>query len=252
MSMLILSAAPLFQEAGSSVARAQGTIEASDVSGTTAIIDSASYNSGTGYTDYVLTLTGKAILDSSFSPTILSSVISVDSNLEDELIVTGMSHSRLNGTFTIKAITDGTNTITLSVANSNIVADTYNEVNAGGGAQINTNRVVLQAAAVFAADDILAADAILSTDSILVNSVSASSIVITGVTRSILLSAGVRLTGTRTGSEFTLRTGAGVLNVDYLVKGDSLVVGGIDRKLKIIDIDTTNNTITVDESLALN
>ncbi|GAF91075.1 unnamed protein product, partial [marine sediment metagenome] len=78
--------APLFQTTGAAIARTQGTVEASDIISNVAIIDSVSYNGSTTYTDYVLTLTGKDILDKDGVADTLANVISITTSLEDYLV----------------------------------------------------------------------------------------------------------------------------------------------------------------------
>jgi hypothetical protein len=247
--------APVFQVSGAGIARSRGTIEADDVEDNAALITAAAYQSGTGYVDYTLTVTNKAILDSSGSPTTLASVIAstaTDPGLEDELTVSGMNHSRLNGTFVIKSVTDvDANTVTISVANNDVVSADYDESNAGGRALIQTDRLVTTGSTDFTAGDRIVSSGAANSDSLVVQRASGTSLVVSGVIASTAFPGGLRIYATRTSNTFTLRDGLNNLNVEYLVPGDMVTIAGFNRTPRIIGIDTTNKTVTFDEELTL-
>jgi hypothetical protein len=247
-----LLVAPLFQLTGSAVARTRGTIEADNVLDNQVDVLSASYNSGTGYVDYVLQVTNKAILDSVGAPALISDVISVASNLEDYLTVSSMGHSRLNGTFKIEALDNtSANTITISVANSDVISSDYDELNAGGKAGIFTDRLTFLTTSTFASDDLVSADVLTSSDNLVISSTLTSSIVVKNVSREISFPNGLRVFGTRTSSVVNLRDVGNSPNTSYIVVGDMLVISGYDRRIRVIDINSTDNSITIDEELEL-
>jgi hypothetical protein len=232
----------------SETVRTRGVIEADGISNGEVTVSSATYNSLTGYLDYTLTLTNKAILDSAGAPTTLSAVLSTTTGLEDYVTISNMNHSKLNGMFKIKALTDGVDEITISVENSSIISSDFDESNAGGTAVIATDQLLLNSASVFEAEDSLSSDI---TNSLVVRSSSGSTIVVKNVESRIELPTGLRLFGTRTSDTFSIRDSSGNADVTYLVKGDMLDITGFDRKIRITSVDPTASTITLDEAITL-
>ena len=234
--------APLFWDTGEMPARTRGYIT-SDIAGLHVVeVLSATYNTGTTYTDYVLSVPGKAILDSSGIATTLSSVISTTSNLEDYLTVTNMGFAGLNGSFKIRAVDDtSATTITISVENANIDTSDCDEIDAGGEASVYTDQITLISDSNFLAEDGLTADAITGSFDLSVLSSVGSTVVVNGAIDQLLLPQGLRITGDRTSSVIPMRDVNAVVDSENLVQGDMLSYSGIPRQLRIKSVNVEDN-----------
>jgi len=243
--------APVFQTTGAGVARTRGSVEGDEIASNLAPVTAVAYNAGTGYVDYTITLTNKATLDSTGTADIISNVISTTSDLEDWLTVSNMNHSRLEGTFKIMGVDETPSTVIISVENSDIDSSDYDDANAEGLAGVFTDIITVSSTNTFVADDVLASELFNSADTPAVLSTSGTSCVIDDINHTSYLTAGVRLFATRNSAVIPLRNELSTATVTNLVKGDMLTFSNLGRQPRIIDIDLTNNTITVDESLEI-
>lgn len=242
---------PLFYDTGDSPARTRGYITSS-ISGTGwAIATSVSYNSGTGYTEYTISLPGKSIRDSSGSITTLSSVISTTTNIEDWLTVQNMSHSRHNGTFRIRSVTDGVDSIVVAVENDAIISSDYNDTGTGGDVGVFTDHISFDASSQFIPGDTLSSE-VLGDDQILeVLSVVNATVVVGGASDLFQLAAGVQLSAVRTSSVIPLRDilPSRTASTTNIVRGDMISFTSVDsslhldRLLRVIYINPDQNRL---------
>lgn len=240
---------PLFWDTGDTPGRTRGYITG-DTSGTNwVVVTAVEYDTLNDWTKYTLSVPNKQILDSAGSSTPLSNVISVTSDLEDYLTVQDMSYARHNGTFKIRQVQDGAEEIHVWVENADNSID-YDDANTGGEAAVFTDQITWLTAAPFDAGDTIenpAGDTLVLTAVSSVGTVTVAS----GFIERVDLAGGLTTTGTRTSSVIPMREGQPLASasVENLVKGDMLAYSGIERLLRIVDIDTDENTVTVDEEL---
>lgn len=246
---------PVFWDSGEAPALTRGYITGDSQGTHWASVSSVSYNSGTGYTDYVLSVPSKLILDSTGTPTSLSSVINTTAGLRDKLTVQGMGWSLQSGTFEIRAVTDGSNQITVSVDNSANSAD-YNDPNCGGLAGIFTDRETWVSASPYVPGDQLISDALPDPSAISVVSSLGSTSVLSGLADRLQIPGGVEFSGQRTSSVIATRSAnpGSAPSVLDIVRGDMLSYVGIDRLLRVqyvnsdsdrsINITATGGTAT--------
>lgn len=247
---------PLFWDSSESPGRTRGYIRSTDTGLHWARVQSVAYNSGTGFTDYTISLPGKEILDGSGSPTSLSSVISTAANLEDWVSIQGMSNSKHSGTFRIAGVADGTNEIVLSVENSALDNGDYDDSETGGEAGIFTDQITFLSNSTFIPGDLLISGSIGDSLEPVVMSSSGMVVVANGLVDLLEVGAGVLYNGGRTSSLIPLRSpnpssSASVLN---LVRGDMLDYLNEDtswdgRLLRVLRINAdTDRTVNITES----
>lgn len=247
---------PTFWDTGETPARSRGYITA-DASGTHwAAVTAVAYDSANTWTKYTLSLPSKLILDSTGAPTSLSSVISTTTDLEDWITIQGMSYSIHEGTFRIMQVQDGTNQIFVWVENSSSTNSDFDDSGVGGEASISTDQLTWSASSPYVPGDQLLSD-VLDSDTDLVSILSSSSTVsvVDGITGSISVAGGIVFVGERTSNVIPLRSGhpAAASSVTNLVRGDMLSYTGINRRLRVLSInsDTDRNvTIAVSSSTA--
>lgn len=247
--------APTFWDSSETPGRSRGYITTSDSATNQVRVTAVSYNTSTGFTDYILTIPNKQVLDSTGVPTSLSSVISTTANLEDWLTVEDMPYSSQIGVFKIRAVTDGVDQITVSVENPNITSTDYNDSNCGGLAGIFTDRLDFDSISPYINNDTLSSE-VFSINIVTVVSSASTSSVVSDITDIIQIPAGVTFSGTRTSSVVPLRTAypdadSSVLN---LVRGDMLSYTGIPRQVRVKyvnpDIDRNINIAITSNGVA--
>ena len=204
---------------------------------------------------YYLRTPNKNISGSGF----ISDAISTVAGKEDYVTITGMGHTRHNGTFKIVDTSSTLNTdyITLTVINPNIDSSDYDDDSCAGLGGVFTDQIELAVSSPFIADDILLSSAWGGTVNPEVVSVSGTTIVVGDLYSLIELSPGLTIAGRRTSATIPLREN-NTATVNNLVVGDTLVCSDFDRPLQILYInvapDNAGNlqpapdTITVDES----
>lgn len=248
-----LKLGPTFWDSGETPARTRGYITG-DTSGTNWVtVTAVAYNTGTGYTDYTLSIPNKLILDSTGTPTSLGSVISTTAGLQDYLTVEGMSYSRHDGTFRIRSVTDGVNQIVVSVENSNNSVD-YNDSGTAGQAGIFTDQYSWMGNSPFISGDVLSSPAISSEIISTVVSSVGSITVADGFVSAIDVAGGVTTVATRTSAVVPLRNASPDLDpeVTNLVRGDMLSYGDLLRELRVLYINSdSNRTINITSALGV-
>ncbi len=246
---------PLFWDSGETPGRSRGYITGSASGSHWASVSEVQYDSSNGWTKYTVDLPSKAILDSSGSPTTLSSVISTTSGLEDYLTVQNMSYGRHNGTFRIRQVQDSTNRIYVWVENSEVDTSDYDDLYTGGEAGVFTDQFSWTTSGPFISGDLLVSDSLGNQLICTVSSSSGTTTVSDGLIDLIEIPAGVLFTAERTSSVVPLRSSypTAASSTDNLVRGDMLSYTGITRQLRVLyvnpDTDRSIN-ITVDDGIA--
>jgi hypothetical protein len=238
-SATAITVAPLFHETGTLPGRTRGYITGTD-SGTNWVrVTSVEYLPSSSRTRYTLEVPAMEILDSTGTPTTLSSVISVASSLEDYLTVTDMSYARHNGTFRILAVQNpSTDILYIDVDNTQNTED-YNDAGVSGSAGIFTDQLEWLTSSPYIAEDQLVSDSLQDTTLYTVVSSSGTRTVISGVLDIFGIAAGVIFTGRRTSNVIPVRTGYpnATVSTEYIVSGDMLTYTGIDRQLRVLYIN---------------
>lgn len=228
---------PTFYATGDTPARTRGYITA-DGSGTNWVTCTAiTYNPGTGLTDYTLTVPNKQVLNSAGVPTSLGSVITTD----DFLLIQGAGYTRHEGEFPIQAVSDGVNSITISVQLPDNSSD-YNDSGLAAEVGIFTDTLPLSAISSFIPEDVLLSSA-LGVAPLIVTSSSGSSVTCRGNANVQEVPAGVLITGQRTSSVVPLRTSNpnGVPSVTNLVRGDMVSYTSTARQLRCQVVNSSSN-----------
>lgn len=145
---------PAFYSLSATPSRTRGFIKGDNGGVNTFSITSITYNSSTGYVDYLLTIPGMLILESDgVTPTTIDEVISTTFGLEDNFTATQCGYSQHNGTFKIQSVASTATTLTISVENSLIDAADYDETDVGGFGGIFTDQLTFVGSVPFIADD---------------------------------------------------------------------------------------------------
>lgn len=222
--------APLFWDSGENPARTRGYITSTNSGTNWAVVSAVEYDSSNGFTKYTIELPSKLILDSTGSPTTLSSVISTTSGVEDFLTVQNMSYRIHNGTFRIRQIQDGSNEINIWVENEDNSAD-FDDDGVGGEAGVFTDQLVWTANSPFIPDDRLISESLDDSHVCTVLGSSTTTTVTDGVIDIIEVPAGVFFNATRTSSVIPLRSAypTASSSATNLVRGDMLSYSGPDE-----------------------
>lgn len=219
--------APCFATTGSSLNRTRGLVTADNVNSDNYALVTAVEFVSDGVAKYTLSLTNKS--------GDLSTAIDTAATTPDKLTVTGMAHAVHNGTFTITAVDNSENTITVS--NSSLKLAAFDETGALGRAGIFTDQVTLSANSKFLPNDTFVTN-VVSTEPT-VSTSSSTTVVLSGITSNITLPTNLSVYGSRTGS---------VIPVDSttnFVVGDMCDLGSLTREVRINYINTaSDNTIS--------
>ena len=214
--------APCFAITGASTQRSRGLVTADDVSDNKALVTAVEYVSS-GVAKYTLSLESKS--------GDLSTAISTNSATPDKLTVTGMAHAVHNGTFTITAVDNSENTITVS--NSALTLDDFDESGAMGRAAIYTDQVTLSASSEFLPGDTFITN-VASVEPTISTS-SSTTVVLDGITSSLTLSNNLTVYGSRIASVIPVDSS------DDFVKGDMCNLGSLDRQVRVLNINTSSD-----------
>lgn len=242
---------PLFYDTGDVPARSRGYILSSASGLGWVKVTSVAYDTVNTWTKYTLSVPGMQILDSAGAPTTLGSVLSTTSGLEDWLTIQNMSYARHNGTFRIRQATAGVNQIEIWVENNNDISVDYNDTATTGEAGVFTDQLTWLTTAPFIAGDVLQSAAFGTNQQIVAVVSSGSMSVVSGVMDLIEVAGGILTSGKRTSNIIPLRTSqpSSTASVVNIVRGDMLSYTGIPRLLRVLDVDITAKTITIDEEL---
>lgn len=221
---------PVFHTTGDTTGITRA-IFADEVAGNFAEVESAEYTGTANQVKFTLKLTNKVgDLDTSVTT-------------DDLLTVQGMAFRKLNGTFSVLATDNANNTITVEI--DGITTSDFNEVGACGKAGIFTDVIELAATSPFAVGDSLKANIFDGIADPEVISVAGSDIVVSGLTEDITIPGGLLLRGARTSNIIPLS------DVTDFVPGDIISLTGYTRHFRVLSIDTSANTLTIDESVAV-
>lgn len=245
--------APLFWDQGEAPARTRGYVTSSSSGTHWATVTAVAYDAGTGMTDYTLSLPSKAILDSTGTPTTLSSVISTTAGLEDYLTVQQMSFSRHNGTFRIVSVTDGSDEITVRVDNSANDSDIWDDSGVAGQAGVFTDQLSFLSTSPFIPSDALISDPLGDVFVCSVVSSASTVSVIDGIDYTLEIPGGVFVSATRTANVVPLRTALpnSVASVENVVCGDMFSYNNTNdewdgRLLRVLNINAdSNRTVSI-------
>lgn len=245
---------PLFWDTGDSPGRTRGYITSSASATGWAVCTAVEFDMSNGWTKYTVSLPSKAILDSAGVPTTLSSVISTTSGIEDWLTVQQMSYGRHNGTFKVRQVADGTDSISVWVENSDNSED-YNDSGTAGQVAIFTEHLPLTATSPFLVSDSLVSPIFGETTLPTVLGSSGTTVSISQIVSILTIPAGLVITGSRTSSLVPMRLDvtdptSSVLN---LVRGDMLSYTGIPRLLRVLSINSDSDravSISVSSGIA--
>lgn len=228
---------PCFYSTTDSPSRSRGYIQASSSSSGFLSVESATYQTGSGYLRLELNAPGLVVSGT------LSTIISSTAGLEDYITVKNMGHSRLNGTFKIKGASVGTDVVYIDVENSKITDSNFDEVDSGGLAGIFSEQLQLLGDAPFIGGDILTSEII--TD-LTVSSSLADKIVFSLITEEMTVPAGLRIVGTRNSNIIQLRQLDGTITNTMVVRGDMLNVSNIERRLRVLYVNAnTDETVSI-------
>lgn len=223
---------PAFVDTTDTSTRTRGHIQASTAGNNFLEITSAAYQSGTGYVRYTLSAPSLSVNGT------LSTIIDTTTGTEDRLTVQQMGYSRLNGTFKIKAVTTGTDTITIDVDNSQVTSSDFDESDAGGLGGIFTDRLTLSATSVFQEDD-TAASEVFDNYTVIANS--GTIVILSNILAEVTVPSGLRITGTRTTDVIPMRLLDGTADIENIVRGDMLTWTPVDRLLRAKFINTNSD-----------
>lgn len=213
-------------------------------------LTAVSWNSGTGWTDYVLSLPGVAING------VLSTIVSTVTNQEDYLTVQQAGFDRLNGEFKIRAISLSGENLTVSVENSSVISADWDLSDLGGKAGIFTDRLELTSASLtspFLKDDALSSDLFDSSQVISVVTSSGNFVTVKGLTQVYNVPTGLRVEASRMSSILPLQDIHDIPTVENIVPGDMLTIAGFTRKIRVKRVTPAANravTITADGEVA--
>lgn len=246
--------APLFWNTGETPMRSRGYITGDDQATHWATVTDVAYDSGNGWTKYTLSIPNKAILDSVGIPTSLASVISTTSGLEDYLTIEQMSYARHEGTFRIKQVLDGVNSIQIWVENDQVSTSDYDDTNLAGSAGLFTDQISWLTSSPYIPGDVLDSPAIPDTITATVSSSVGTTTVVSGVVDRLDVAGGVLTVGARVSSVLPLRIASpdSTPSVENLVRGDMLSYTDIQRELRILYVNSDiDRSITITSSSGL-
>lgn len=246
---------PAFYDSSDTPSRTRGYVKFTGGGEGWAQVASVAYNSGTGYTDYTLSVPGLAVTGTPFSTAAL---------LEDWVTIQQAGWSQNNGTFKLKAWSQpSANTLLFSVANSSRDSSDWDE-GAGAMAGVFTDQVTTTGNSPFVPGDELLSELWDDDSQFAVKSVTGTTTVVSNLFQPQAMPAGLRVVGRRTGRTVPLRDSTAASAVD-LVAGDMLFYTPVERLLRAVSIvpagtlqgtaigdgETTTVTLAVGTTVAL-
>jgi hypothetical protein len=233
------SLGPVLWETGETPALTRGYITSDNSALGWGKVTSVTYQIGSGYTRYIVSLTNMAITGTPISTT---------TGLEDYLTIQQMSHSKHEGTFKIASYTLGVDQITFDVVNPNLSTTDYDDLGCQGDAGIFTDRITLTGGSFspFLGGDTLSVPGI-SSDISVTHSLGYVTVV-SNITEKIEIAANILVTGNRVSNIVPLREGLPLSTamVDNIVCGDMLQYSDDSRLVEVIQV---NSDITRDVSI---
>ena len=232
--------APLFNSATTN--RTRGEVVDTSILSNYAIVTSATYYDAT-QVDYVLTF------DS--AQTITGTI-----GIQDEIVITGLPYPELNGTFMINdggasIINDNTTEVTIRC--ENLSASTrFNCTDTSGRLGCFTDSIELQDVPAFLANDAVGYSSTGAAEGlVLTTDADSTNIIVRGVDAVYDIADGLRFSVTRTTNEIYLRNLTGTAISENIVVHDKLTVEGYTRSVKVLSVNTTTHTVTIDESISI-
>ena len=208
-----------------------------------ASVSTATYNTGTGWTEYTVALDSPLGFDSLDGPQTLplslSSLVSTTTGLEDWLTVQSMGMAALNGRFKIRAVTGTLTTITFSVENPDVTDSDLDELDAGGLAGVFTGRIAFQER-LLTSGDILRTSPFGPDTNIEVISTKDQEALVADVFTESEAPAGLRIEIKRVSPVIRLRTSAFLESVTSMVRGDMVKLGDITRLFRVKSVRTSS------------
>jgi hypothetical protein len=229
--------APLFWTTDPGSVRTRGSVYASDVLDNKARVTAATFVSS-GVVDYTLSFTAKT-----GTVTFGSTV-----NGNDRLSVSGMANVEHVGDWPITAVTDAGNTVTVRVANPQVLNLTTNEAGTMGRAGVFTDQFTTEDASNFIAGDRLLTAAIADDLTCNVVAIAGNIHTLDGVTEVLAFPDGLQVHVRRTSDLVPLRDSLSADLVEPMVRGDMLRVTGLsdDRKIRVLGVQTqADQTVTL-------
>jgi hypothetical protein len=203
-------------------------VQASDIVDNKAVVDRAEYSGTTGEVHFYLTLTDKVGTLAGLTT-------------DDKLTVSNMAFRILNGTHDILAVDDSLNRITVSIPD--ISTDDFDETSSCGKAGVFTDTLTLDSTSPFVVGDELTSNLFDGLATPTVTAVSGAVITLDGITDEVSVPGGMLLRGQRTSADLS------VSSVTNFVAGDMCTITDFDREFRVVSVDATNSTITIDESI---
>ncbi len=237
---------PVFWDTGESPGRTRGYITGDESNFHTAAILQITYNSGTTWTDVVLSLPSRKIFNNLGveDDGYLSNIINT-TGIRDRLTIEGASYRVHNGDFEIMAVSiPVANQLKISINNMALDSSEWDVLGGGGEAAIYTDRLTLSSSSpVFLLGDKLDTD--LFTDDLDITCLSqqADVLIMEHVIDRLALPSGIKVVGTRTSPVIPLHDGAGLGTVANLVRGDMLSYSSFDRQLRVLNINPLNDVL---------
>lgn len=234
---------PALWESGIVSGRTRPTVHFSGGGSNWATVTAVAYDTNTGDTLYTLQLPNVYVSSGFLSNAIANT---------DYLTIKGMSHSRHNGTFKVVNIPFSLlgpgGFATIRVTNPNMKTSDYDDTGCSGLGGVFTDNVTFAEPSPFVQNDTLLSPAWSDNSELVVVSTNSSVTTVGQLYSRIVVSAGLTITGRRTSDEIPLRTQGGTAASQYLVVGDTVYFGELNRPLQITHIDYVNHVVTVDES----
>lgn len=242
-----ITISPAFIDSTDSSSRTRGYVKGDNGASNTFTVDSVSYDSGNGWTKYILTIPNMVVSGS------LSTIISTTTGLEDYLTTSQCGWARFDGEFKIKQVTNLGTGLAIWVENSDVTTSDFNEIDVGGFAGVFSDRLTFTGSVVprFLPDDILLSGLFteLNNYEVINSKLNAGTPTISfrNVITEQILPNTLKVTGRRISDMIPLRTittsAGSVLN---LVRGDMLSYSEINRLLRIKAINAlADTTITI-------
>lgn len=170
--------------------------------------------------------------------------ISVTTDQEDWVTISGAGNSIHNGTFKITAVSYGADSITLVVTNPDVDSGDYDEVNCGARAGIFSEQIPLSSANDFLPGDVLSSDGFEDSDHLVVLGGSSTRVVFGSLGEVRTLSPSLRISASRTSAVVPLRDSADTATVYGFVRGDVVAISDLVRTPQIAYVNT-NSTVAV-------
>lgn len=230
---------PAFALTGATPSRTRSYVTGDGVSAGFAACTGATYDSGTGYVDFVVSLPNMVVAGT------LATTITADL---DYLTVDRLS-TGLNGTWLVKQVTQGANLLTIRCAVDDVIDTRYDVSGAGGLAGIFTDKLTVSAGT---SGRLVGGDSVTSTglpaattDVVVMDSSDLFTLMLGDLDGEYTIGAAEVLYGTRTSRLVICRDSGGTATTTNLVAGDMLdvVQAGTElgRRVRIRSVNSASD-----------